>query len=136
MKPELSTKQRAVWLLPILSIAIVATLMFLSGCGASRTNFAAEKGNHTPDEGPVNAEIEIKIENYVFVPAEATIAPGTRVTWVNKDDAPHTATSTDDRFSSDGLDTDDKYSFVFREKGDFSYYCALHPHMKGVIKVQ
>jgi len=122
--------------LPLLSIAIFATLMFLSGCGASRASSTAKIANHTPDEGPVSAEIEIKIEDYVFVPAEATIAPGTRVTWVNKDEDPHTATSTDDRFGSDGLDTGDKYSFVFREKGDFSYYCALHPHMKGVIKVQ
>jgi plastocyanin len=136
MKQELSTKLRAVWLSPILSIAILSMGMFLSGCGALRTTSISEIGNHTADEGPVNAEVEITIEDFVFVPAEATIAPGTRVTWVNKDDAPHTATSTDDRFGSDGLDTNDKYSFVFREKGDFQYYCALHPHMKGVIKVQ
>ena len=125
-----------VWLMTTLTMAIIATVILSSGCGTSGTNSTAKSGRQTPDDGPVSAEIEIKIENFVFVPAEATVAPGTRVTWVNKDDAPHTATSTDDRFGSDGLDTDDKYSFVFREKGDFSYYCALHPHMKGVIKVQ
>ena len=35
-----------------------------------------------------------------------------------------------------GLDTDDKYSFVFNEKGDFPYICTLHPHMKAQIKVR
>ena len=122
--------------MPLLSIAIFATLMFLSGCGASRASSTAKIANHTPDEGPVNAEIEIKIEDYVFVPAEATIAPGTRVTWVNKDDAPHTATSTDKKFNTGGLDTDDKYSFVFNDKGEFPYFCALHPHMTASITVK
>jgi plastocyanin len=82
------------------------------------------------------AEVEIKIENFVFEPPEITIAPGTRVTWINKDDAPHTATSTDNKFNSGGMDTDDKYSFVFNEKGDFPYICTLHPHMKAQIKVR
>lgn len=135
MRTELSAGRRAVWLLTILSMAIGATAMFTNGCGTSKAKTTAKLGSEKPDES-VKAEVEIRIENFVFVPAETTIAPGTRVTWVNKDDAPHTATSTDDRFNSEGLDTDDKYSFVFKEKGDFPYFCALHPHMKGVIKVQ
>ena len=135
MRTELSARRRAVWLLTILAMAIVATVMFTNGCGTSKTKTTVELGSQKPDES-VKAEVEIRIEDFVFVPAETTIAPGTRVTWVNKDDAPHTATSTDDRFNSEGLDTDDKYSFVFKEKGDFPYFCALHPHMKGVIKVQ
>ena len=136
MRSELSTGRPMVWLITILTMAIVATVILSSGCGTSGQNSRAQSGSQTPDEGPVKAEIEIRIENFVFVPAETTIAPGTRVTWVNKDDVPHTATSADDQFNSEGLDTDDKYSFVFKEKGDFPYYCALHPHMKGVIKVQ
>ena len=136
MRQKLSAGRPMVWLMTIFTMAIIATVIVSSGCGTSRTNVAAAPGKQTVDEGPVKAEIEIRIENFVFVPAGTTIAPGTRVTWVNKDDAPHTATSTDDRFNSEGLDTDDKFSFVFREKGDFPYYCALHPHMKGVIKVQ
>ena len=85
---------------------------------------------------PAANEIQIVIENFAFVPSELTIAPGTRVTWINKDEAPHTATSTDKKFNSGGLDTDDKFSFVFSDKGEFPYFCALHPHMTATITVK
>ena len=84
------------------------------------------------------AEVQIVIENFAFSPSDVTIAPGTKVTWINKDEAPHTATSTgpDKKFNSGGLDTDDKFSFVFNDKGDYPYFCALHPQMKATIKVK
>jgi plastocyanin len=90
-----------------------------------------------PDtDRPGKNEIQIVIENFVFQPSEVTIAPGTKVTWINKDDAPHTATSTDKKFGSGGLDTGDKFSYVFNDKGDYPYFCALHPHMKAHITVK
>ena len=87
-------------------------------------------------EQPAKGEVRIVIENFVFVPAEVTVAPGTKVTWINKDEAPHTATSVDKKFNSGGLDTDDKFSFVFSDKGEYQYFCALHPHMKATITVK
>lgn len=87
-------------------------------------------------EQPGANEVQIVIENFAFVPSEITIAPGTKVTWINKDEAPHTATSTDKKFSSGGLDTDDKFSFVFNDKGEFPYFCALHPHMTATVTVK
>src|SRR4051812_45858851 len=78
-------------------------------------------------------EVEIRIDNFAFSPASATIAPGTKVTWVNHDDVPHTATSTSKAFTSAALDTDEKFSFVFTQPGTFPYYCAVHPHMTGQI---
>ena len=89
-----------------------------------------------PVQQPGVNEIQIVIENFAFVPSEVTIAEGTKVTWINKDEAPHTATSTDKKFNTGGLDTDDKYSFVFNDKGEFPYFCALHPHMTASITVK
>ena len=95
---------------------------------------SATSGNSVDRPGP--NEVQIIIENFAFVPSEIAISPGTKVTWINKDEAPHTATSTDKKFNSGGLDTDDKYSFVFNDKGEFPYFCALHPHMKASITVK
>ncbi|MEP6849407.1 MAG: cupredoxin family copper-binding protein [Acidobacteriota bacterium] len=83
-------------------------------------------------------EVDITIENFAFSPSDITIAVGTKVTWINKDEAPHTATSTspEKKFNSGGMDTNDKFSFTFNEKGDFPYFCALHPQMKANIKVK
>jgi plastocyanin len=107
-----------------------------SGNGGSAKDAALPENSGAQQMPQAAAEREIKIENFVFEPAELTVAPGTRVTWVNKDEAPHTATSIDDKFNSGGLDTDDRYTFVFNEKGDFPYFCALHPQMKALVKVR
>src|SRR5262249_3806079 len=63
----------------------------------------------------VSAERKVTIDNFSFNPQVLTIAPGTRVTWVNRDDVPHTATSSDapPKFNSKTLDTDQTFSFVF-----------------------
>ncbi len=79
---------------------------------------------------------QISIENFAFAPADLTVKVGAKVTWVNKDSAPHTATSTDQVFNSNALDTGDQFSFVFTDKGDYSYFCALHPQMRGQITVK
>lgn len=97
---------------------------------------AAETPSAGSVEQPGPNEVQIVIENFAFVPSEITIVPGTKVTWVNKDEAPHTATSTDKKFNSGGLDTDDKWSLVFNDKGEFPYFCALHPHMTATITVK
>ncbi len=81
-------------------------------------------------------EARVIIENFAFSPASLTVAAGTKVTWVNRDTDPHTATDTGKRFNSGALDTDEEFSFVFRDKGDYEYYCTLHPHMKGRVTVR
>lgn len=79
---------------------------------------------------------EVKIDNFSFMPQELTVPVGTKVTWVNKDDIPHTVTSEEKLFASRALDTDDKYSFTFQTPGTNSYYCSMHPKMTGKIIVK
>jgi plastocyanin len=81
---------------------------------------------------------EVTIDNFAFQPAELTVSVGTRVTWVNRDDVPHTATDTarQRRFDSGTLDTDGRYTHVFSQPGTYEYFCAVHPHMTGRIIVK
>lgn len=78
----------------------------------------------------------VGIDNFSYTPATLTIAAGQSVTWVNHDDVPHTVTADDKRYTSKTLDTDDRYSHTFTAAGEFSYFCALHPHMTGKIIVK
>jgi plastocyanin len=39
-------------------------------------------------------------------------------------------------FRSAVLDTDDAFSRVFDKPGTYKYFCALHPHMTGVVVVK
>ena len=78
----------------------------------------------------------VRIQNFAFVPAVVTVAPGTTVTWTNADEDPHTVNANDKSFKSAALDTDDKYAFTFTKPGDYAYFCSLHPHMTGRIVVK
>ena len=77
----------------------------------------------------------VTIDNFTFAPAELTVKVGTTVTWTNHDDIPHTVASAG-KFRSKTLDTDDSFSFTFTTPGDYQYFCSLHPHMTGMIKVE
>jgi len=82
------------------------------------------------------AALEIKIDNFSFMPQDTTVAPGTTVTWINRDDVPHTVVSTAGKFKSKALDTDDKFSFTFGEPGTYEYFCSVHPKMTAKIIVK
>jgi plastocyanin len=70
-----------------------------------------------------------------FAPQELTLKVGDSVTWTNHDDIPHTIVSAG-KFRSKTLDTDSTFSFTFTAAGDYKYFCSLHPHMTGMIKVE
>jgi plastocyanin len=78
----------------------------------------------------------VGIDNFTFGPQNLTVKIGDTVTWTNKDDIPHTVTSTTMAFRSKALDTDDKFSFTFTTPGTFSYFCSLHPNMTGTVVVK
>ena len=82
------------------------------------------------------ATAEVTIGNFTFEPATLTVAPGTTVTWTNRDDIPHTVVSTDGLFKSKARDTDEKFSFTFDKAGTYPYFCSIHPKMKGQIVVR
>lgn len=122
-----------------MALVTVVSLMALGGTlassasqsgGGSGTAYAASAG------APTGPEVEVKIDNFVFSPGVVTVKAGTQVTWINKDDIPHTVDSTQAKFKSAALDTDDKFQFRFTEPGEYTFYCRLHPKMTGKIIVQ
>ena len=78
---------------------------------------------------------DVDIVNFRFSPRMLTVPAGTKVTWTNRDDVPHTVTSVNKTFSSPMLDTEESYSKVFNEPGTFDYFCAMHPKMTGTVLV-
>jgi plastocyanin len=81
------------------------------------------------------ADTKISIDNFTFSPASITVKVGDTVTWTNRDDIPHAIVSAG-KFRSKALDTDNSFSFTFTAAGDYPYFCSLHPHMTGTIKVE
>jgi len=85
---------------------------------------------------PSTIATAITIDNFSYAPMQLEIAPGTQVTWINKDDVPHTVVSVDHKFKSRALDTDESFSFTFRDLGTYEYFCSVHPKMTGKIVVK
>jgi plastocyanin len=115
------------------------SLLAITAAGCAGGSDGKEVMGDTPGK-PLVKDIatQIVIDNFTFNPPTLTIASGTKVTWVNHDDVPHTATSTAKprQFHSGTLDTDEKYSFVFTAPGTYDYFCAVHPKMTGQIIVK
>jgi amicyanin len=122
---------RIILLVPALSLVFLV----LPGCGTSESvsapSLKAVQNAHVADSKSV-----ISIDNFTFQPPTLTIAAGTKITWINHDDVPHTVRSTEQKFSSGALDTDDSYSFTFVEPGTYDYFCTVHSHMTGKVIVK
>jgi plastocyanin len=98
---------------------------------------AAKPAQAKAAEAPAGPH-QVFIDNFTFNPRQLTVAAGTRVTWRNRDDVPHTATSTSKprAFDSGTLDTEEHFSHVFTAPGTYEYFCVLHPKMTGQIVVK
>ena len=102
-------------------MAVLAVCALLSATGATRA------------DAP-----QVSIDNFAFTPAEITVSAGTTVTWLNRDDIPHTITDAGDprAFKSSPLDTGDSFSHTFALPGAYHYFCSLHAHMQGTVIVK
>ena len=78
----------------------------------------------------------IVIKDFMFTPNSLTVKAGSTVTWVNKDDEPHSVVSDTGLFRSGAVDTNETSSFKFDKPGTYPYHCALHPRMVATIIVQ
>ena len=85
----------------------------------------------------VAAAAEVFIDNFTFAPEELRVSAGTKVTWTNRDDIPHTVTDAvrPRELRSPVLDTGESWARAFPEQGSFRYFCSLHPHMEGTVVV-
>jgi amicyanin len=110
-------------------IAVSVALALGAIAGAALTPFV-------PASRADNAVENVTIDNFTFAPHRLTVKRGTTVTWINRDDIPHTVTAVDLQFRSKALDSDDSYSFTFTAPGTYAYFCSLHPRMTGTIVVE
>jgi len=127
-------------LLPVLLTAVViavgSTLIIVltkdaSGGAAPSAGTAAQSAGGAPGGGAV----KVDITNFKYVPPTVTVKTGSRVTWVNNDAAPHTATAAD-AFDTGTLDKGDSKPVTLSKPGSYPYVCEFHAFMKGTVVVK
>jgi plastocyanin len=120
-----------------LVVVAILSVVTLRASSSSSKRGSDSKPAAAVDAGTqTQSAADVKIDNFAFTPVAVTVKVGTQVTWINHDDIPHTVDSTDGKFKSAALDTDDKFQFRFTEPGEYPFYCRLHPKMTGKVVVQ
>jgi plastocyanin len=78
---------------------------------------------------------QVVIKDFMFSPTSLPVKAGATVTWLNKDEEPHTVISDTGLFHSAAMDTNDSFSFKFDQAGTYHFTCSIHPRMVGTIVV-
>jgi plastocyanin len=78
----------------------------------------------------------IVIENVQFNPQTLTIKRGERLTWINRDLFPHSATANGHAFDSKAIAPNAAWTWIAHKPGTYTYICTFHPTMKGTVTVQ
>ena len=94
---------------------------------------AGELRDAVPTVGNSN---KIEIKDFAFNPPTLTVKSGEKITWINRDDEPHTVVSVEKQFKkSTALDTDQEFTLTVGAPGIYDYFCSVHPKMTGTIVV-
>ncbi len=135
-----STPRRALW--NGLAASIALTILWAPiGCLSERASGPsvdlAGCNVQLPSEA-FGSSIVI-IRDFSFSPAQVTIRPGAKVTWVNcgaSGSESHTSTADAGQWSSPLLPPGATYTRQFAAAGAFPYHCDPHPGMKATVTVE
>jgi plastocyanin len=125
-------------LLPVLLTAVAIAvgsilIIVLADDGASAASSSASS-SQTADTG-AGAAVKVDISDFKFAPATVTVKAGSKVSWVNHDSAPHTATSGHD-FDTGTLKQGDTKTVTLDKPGTYTYICQFHAFMNGKVVVK
>jgi len=108
-------------------------------CGIVFLNLSlfAIAGEMKNDDSTSSKQNRIEIKDFAFNPQTVTVKSGGKVTWINRDEEPHTIVSVEKQFKkSTALDTDQEFTITAGAPGTYSYFCSVHPKMTGTIVVE
>ena len=125
-------------LTPFLRHLNTGTLAFVLFVALALLSTMRGKEPETRESAPAKAtKTEVVIGNFNFSPKTFTVPAGAAVTWTNQDNVPHVIMSDDDQFNkSPLLKTGQSFSNIFATAGTYSYFCSIHPPMRGEIIVK
>jgi plastocyanin len=83
-----------------------------------------------------DATATVIIEDFAYSPGNLQVPRGARVTWTNRDSAPHSATDTGGTWDTGVLAKGKSGTLTFESAGTFDYFCSVHPNMKARLVVQ
>lgn len=115
--------------------AIVIVIIIIAGAAAYVIFYSNPCPN--PITGPTVNAVEGSGTNYYFSASGVTVKLCTTVTWHNMGVLLHTVTTNSGQALSFDmqLPVGQSVTFTFSKTGNFTYYCSIHPWMKGYVLV-
>lgn len=114
-----------------LVVATVAVVLLVGSDDAG----GAGGGTSAPAVTSASSQ-RIDIRDFKFDPETDEIAVGSKLTFVNDDTAPHTATSSASKtFDTGTLRKGEEKTITVTTPGTYEYVCEIHPFMSGTLKV-
>lgn len=127
---------------PLLAAAMVALSLGLVACGgsgsdstSSETKTADSTESEPAPSGRAAKSEKVQIVEFSYEPDPVVVQVGGKVIWQNEDTAPHTATADDGSFDTGTIEKGKLGSATFKEPGTFTYFCEVHPTMRGTVEV-
>src|SRR5437667_8136650 len=113
------------------TVVLVCDIAFLN------LSLFAIAGEMKNDASTSDKQNRIEIKDFAFNPQTITVKSGEKVTWINRDEEPHTIVSVGKQFKkSTALDTDQEFTITVGAPGTYEYFCSVHPKMTGTIVVE
>jgi plastocyanin len=131
----------------MLAPALIVLAFGLSACGGgdddsptvtettSGSSESSGKANVPATSGEAARAEKVEIADFAYDPDPVTVQVGGKVTWLNQDSAPHTATADDGSFDTGTLEEGKLKSETFKQAGTYTYICEIHPDMHGTVEV-
>ena len=105
-------------------------------CGITGFSVLAVAGEMKDTGSSGASQNKIEIKDFAFNPQTITVKSGEKITWINRDEEPHTVVSVQKQFKkSTALDTDQQFTITAGAPGTYTYFCSVHPKMTGTIVV-
>lgn len=121
--------------LPLVALCLALLSLLAAGCGGDGGGYKKGGGGG----GDAKASATVSIASFKFTPNPIRVKAGGKVTWVNRDKAPHTAQTDLDSakavFDTRTLDPGERKTVTLSKPGRYSYFCAFHAFMKGTVEV-
>lgn len=77
----------------------------------------------------------IEITGFKFVPEKVEVRPGDTITWINRDIAPHTATSNDGSWDTGILELNESKTLTVGKHMTPAYFCQFHRGMTAIVNL-
>ncbi len=85
---------------------------------------------------PRSGAVTVSINDYAYRPGQITVTAGTRITFVNNDQQPHTATFEPASVGDRVIVSRASAVIALSRPGTYRYFCAFHAFMRGTVVVR